>query len=131
MPGHCNRESAIPELLGEAALYIRPRQPSSLAAALHRVLDSPDLRKQMSEDGMVAASRLSWEAAARRGARDRGGCQRVTRPISFLHLTTFYPPRNFGGDGIYLHRLAQALASAGHEVDIVPLRRLVSPVSSR
>jgi glycosyltransferase involved in cell wall biosynthesis len=41
------------------------------------------------------------------------------RPLSFLHLTTFYPPYSFGGDAVYLHRLAHALGDAGHHVDVV------------
>ena len=43
----------------------------------------------------------------------------AVRPLRFLHLTTFYPPYSFGGDGVYLHRLAGALADEGHEVDVV------------
>ncbi len=41
------------------------------------------------------------------------------RPLSFCMVTTFYPPENFGGDGIFIHRLANALAEDGHEVDVV------------
>jgi O-antigen/teichoic acid export membrane protein len=26
----------------------------------------------------------------------------VSRPLRFLHITTFYPPYNFGGDGLYV-----------------------------
>jgi glycosyltransferase involved in cell wall biosynthesis len=43
----------------------------------------------------------------------------VNRPLNFLHLTTFYPPWNFGGDGIQVYRLAHALAAKGHHVDVV------------
>jgi glycosyltransferase involved in cell wall biosynthesis len=43
----------------------------------------------------------------------------VNRPLNFLHLTTFYPPWNFGGDGIQVYRLAHALAARGHHVDVV------------
>ncbi len=41
------------------------------------------------------------------------------RPLNFLHLTTFYPPYSFGGDAMYLHRLAHALGDAGHHVDVI------------
>ena len=41
------------------------------------------------------------------------------RPLSFLHLTTFYPPYSFGGDAIQVRRLAHALAESGHHVDVV------------
>lgn len=34
-------------------------------------------------------------------------------------LTTFYPPYNFGGDGIGVQRLARALARRGHAVTVV------------
>jgi glycosyltransferase involved in cell wall biosynthesis len=34
-------------------------------------------------------------------------------------LTTFYPPHNFGGDGIAIQRLAHALVRRGHAVTVV------------
>lgn len=34
-------------------------------------------------------------------------------------VTTFYPPYHFGGDGVFVYRLAEALAEAGHSVDVV------------
>lgn len=43
----------------------------------------------------------------------------MKRPLKFLHLTTFYPPYSFGGDAMYIYRLAHALGDAGHEVDVV------------
>ena len=39
--------------------------------------------------------------------------------LRFLMVTTFYPPYSFGGDGIYVYRLSDALARRGHSVDIV------------
>jgi glycosyltransferase involved in cell wall biosynthesis len=43
----------------------------------------------------------------------------MSRPLNFLHLTTFYPPYSFGGDAIQLYRLAHAQAESGHHVDVV------------
>ncbi len=40
-------------------------------------------------------------------------------PLKFCFLTTFYPPWNFGGDGIGIQRLARGLARAGHRVTVV------------
>ena len=34
-------------------------------------------------------------------------------------VTTFYPPHNFGGDGIAVQRLARALVKRGHEVTVL------------
>lgn len=39
--------------------------------------------------------------------------------MRFLHVTTFYPPYSFGGDAMYIYRLAHALGDLGHEVDVV------------
>ncbi|MEP6767882.1 MAG: glycosyltransferase family 4 protein [Acidobacteriota bacterium] len=34
-------------------------------------------------------------------------------------VTTFYPPESFGGDGVFVKRLAHALARDGHRVDVL------------
>jgi len=34
-------------------------------------------------------------------------------------ITTFYPPYNFGGDGIFVHRLSNELAKRGHQVEVI------------
>jgi len=39
--------------------------------------------------------------------------------LRFCMVTTFYPPYNFGGDGISIQRLSQALARRGHEVTVL------------
>jgi len=43
----------------------------------------------------------------------------MSRPLNFLHLTTFYPPYHFGGDAIQVYRLAHALGDEGHHVEVV------------
>jgi glycosyltransferase involved in cell wall biosynthesis len=39
--------------------------------------------------------------------------------LRFAMLTTFYPPHNFGGDGIAIQRLSRALARRGHHVTVI------------
>ncbi len=43
----------------------------------------------------------------------------MAEALRFAMVTTFYPPYHFGGDAIYVHRLSQALAAAGHRVDVI------------
>jgi glycosyltransferase involved in cell wall biosynthesis len=40
-------------------------------------------------------------------------------PLRFCLLTTFYPPFNFGGDGIDVQRTARALVARGHQVTVI------------
>jgi glycosyltransferase involved in cell wall biosynthesis len=37
----------------------------------------------------------------------------------FCMVTTFYPPRNFGGDGVAVQSLARALVRRGHQVTVI------------
>ncbi len=39
--------------------------------------------------------------------------------LSVTHITTFYPPTSFGGDGVQVQRLAMAQARRGHEVRVL------------
>ena len=41
------------------------------------------------------------------------------KPLKLCMVTTFYPPFSFGGDGIFVYRLAHALAEKGHRVDVI------------
>lgn len=43
----------------------------------------------------------------------------MSRPLNFLHVTTFYPPYSFGGDALQIYRLSHALADSGHHVDVI------------
>lgn len=39
--------------------------------------------------------------------------------MRFCHVTTFYPPFNFGGDGILVQQICEGLVARGHAVDVV------------
>jgi len=58
--------SALPELLGDAAIYIDPTRPAELRAAIEIVLTDASLRKTMSAMGLERARCLTWEASAKR-----------------------------------------------------------------
>jgi glycosyltransferase involved in cell wall biosynthesis len=44
---------------------------------------------------------------------------RMSRPLRFCMITTFYPPYNFGGDGIFVQQLSHELARRGHHVEVI------------
>lgn len=60
--------SALPEVAGDAALLVDPRDPSAIASAVERVLDEKDLRRDLRARGMSRAADYTWEATARRTA---------------------------------------------------------------
>ena len=40
-------------------------------------------------------------------------------PLRFCMITTFFPPYAFGGDAVFIYRLANMLARRGHEVAVI------------
>ncbi len=42
----------------------------------------------------------------------------MEKPLKFCMVSTFYPPFNFGGDGMHIYRLSNELARRGHSVDV-------------
>src|SRR5436309_4382476 len=43
----------------------------------------------------------------------------MQKGLKFCMITTFYPPYSFGGDAIYIYRLANELARLGNQVDVI------------
>ncbi len=56
---------AMPEVLGEAALYTPPADVQAVAAALARVLTDATLREELRSRGLAQAARYSWARTAR------------------------------------------------------------------
>lgn len=68
LPVICCRETAIPEVAGECALYAKSANPEDFARHLRAVLaDTPEasaLRRQLSEKGRARAQEFSWTESA-------------------------------------------------------------------
>jgi glycosyltransferase involved in cell wall biosynthesis len=59
------RAGALPEVTADAALLVNPGDPEDLAAALRRLLDSPEERAALSRKGIDRVSeRFAWPAVA-------------------------------------------------------------------
>jgi glycosyltransferase involved in cell wall biosynthesis len=57
--------ASLPEVVGDAAVMVDPYDTDALATAIARVVESPDLRQELSERGMKRAGLFSWEKTAR------------------------------------------------------------------
>ncbi len=57
--------SSLPEVAGDAALFVQPGRPDELAAQLGRVIGDPALAAELGRRGIARASRFSWAETAR------------------------------------------------------------------
>jgi len=65
-PVVCSRRTSLPEVAGEAALYVEdPRSAEAWADAIARVLTDTSLRRALVERGRRQAARFSWERFTR------------------------------------------------------------------
>ncbi|MFB3066418.1 MAG: glycosyltransferase family 4 protein [Planctomycetota bacterium] len=55
---------SLPEVVGDCALLVPPRDAKALAEALLRLLEDPQQARELGEAGRVRAQRFTWEASA-------------------------------------------------------------------
>lgn len=63
-PVIASKTASLPEVGGEAALYIDPNKPEELASALGRIYKEPELRTKLSAAGLERAKLFTWEKTA-------------------------------------------------------------------
>ena len=56
--------SALPEVLGDAAVYFHPLDEKALSANLTRLLANPDYRRTLRQRGLERTASLSWDSSA-------------------------------------------------------------------
>jgi glycosyltransferase involved in cell wall biosynthesis len=65
VPVVCSNASSLPEVAGDAALLVDPRDEQGLATAMERALTDETLRAGMRTKGLRQAARFTWDRAAR------------------------------------------------------------------
>jgi glycosyltransferase involved in cell wall biosynthesis len=78
---------SLPEVVGDAGLLIDPEEPSSLAAAIERVVTDTGLRETLARRGLERARQFSWKqtAVSVRRAYEDAALARRHRTNSFSH----------------------------------------------
>jgi alpha-1,3-rhamnosyl/mannosyltransferase len=56
-----SRRGALPEVAGDAALYVDPEDPSDIADGLQKLLEDRKLQGDLAEKGRVRARTFTWE----------------------------------------------------------------------
>jgi glycosyltransferase involved in cell wall biosynthesis len=64
VPVVASNVSSIPEVTGDAALLVDPRDDGALCDAMERILKNGDLRATLRQRGLERAVTFSWEKAA-------------------------------------------------------------------
>ena len=55
--------SSLPEVAGDAGLFVDPYDIGGLAQAMRRIVTEPALREQLIEKGFERVQRFSWDRA--------------------------------------------------------------------
>jgi glycosyltransferase involved in cell wall biosynthesis len=63
-PVICSNLSSLPEVAGDAALLIDPKDSGQVVAAMSRVLESPALQSELRARGLARAGQFSWDRTA-------------------------------------------------------------------
>jgi glycosyltransferase involved in cell wall biosynthesis len=58
--------SSMPEVAGDAGLYVDPHSTEEIAEAMRQIAESPALRARLSAAALERAKRFTWEETARR-----------------------------------------------------------------
>jgi glycosyltransferase involved in cell wall biosynthesis len=65
VPVIVSRTSSLPEVAGEAGLYVDPACPAEIASAIVRLSSDAHLRDTLATAGRERARRFRWEETAR------------------------------------------------------------------
>lgn len=64
VPVVCSKETSLPEVAGDAALFADSRNPEEFGAAMQRAFSDDQLRTKLTDKGRKNVRRFSWEKAA-------------------------------------------------------------------
>jgi len=64
LPVACSNKPPMPEVVGEAGVYFDPEQPDDIARALYQLIESPQLRQDLSQASYERAQHYSWQRCA-------------------------------------------------------------------
>jgi glycosyltransferase involved in cell wall biosynthesis len=65
VPVICAKNSSLPEVAGDAALYFEPKDDIDLAQQMTKILDNSELKKELVLKGIRQADNFSWEKCAK------------------------------------------------------------------
>ena len=64
LPIACSNRGPMPEVLGTGGVYFDPEEPSEIARALRKMIESPQLRTELAQLSYQHAQQYSWQRCA-------------------------------------------------------------------
>jgi glycosyltransferase involved in cell wall biosynthesis len=64
VPVICSKTTSLPEVGGDAVLYVNPGDVQEIASAMKKVAEEPNLRAAMIDRGLVQCKKFSWDQTA-------------------------------------------------------------------
>jgi glycosyltransferase involved in cell wall biosynthesis len=64
IPVICSNQASLPEVAGDAALFVDPNSIDSISDAMKKLTGNIDLRKGLSEKGKMQCEKFNWEDTA-------------------------------------------------------------------
>jgi glycosyltransferase involved in cell wall biosynthesis len=65
-PVVCSDQASLPEVAGEAGLYVNPDEPEDIAEKINRVLTDDKLRKDLIQSGREQVKKFSWDKCSQK-----------------------------------------------------------------
>lgn len=97
-PAIASRVASLPEVGGEAALYVDPHDPTTIASAMERIATSPHVRRDMAGRASERRHRFSWRKTAEQTLKVYGRALQQGRAKSNL-TPVEAPPDSGNGSG--------------------------------
>jgi glycosyltransferase involved in cell wall biosynthesis len=63
-PVVCSERTSLPEVVGRAGILVNPEDADALGAAMHRVLESAELREDLRARGLARVKQFGWDQVA-------------------------------------------------------------------
>lgn len=63
-PSIVSRVSSLPEVAGDAAVFVNPMDVNEIARAMTRLSEDENLKKELKEKGKIQAEKFNWEKCA-------------------------------------------------------------------
>jgi glycosyltransferase involved in cell wall biosynthesis len=60
-----SKDASLPEIYGDAALYIDSKDPESISRAIYDLIKDPPLRRQLIHQGRIQAQKYNWDQASK------------------------------------------------------------------